>query len=690
MPRRDLRYEATTFLGGVNEDPDGASLEECAVGLNVWGVGGLVETRPGYSGLIALPSATAQTVLLCRLYDGSAGTWTAPAVGGAITLGGAVAEEDIWYAGIAAATFNGFYVSVSSPNTALTWAEGEYWNGSEWKHLRFVEGGAPAFGQHLESATYSAFLFAAPQDWVTTSVNTVTAYWVRFRIKGADLSALTAIDVDNAATGLFSSGNVRGLHVAQYPSTKRYHILALSALTGTRSLIGWSFESDMHEVLPVTLASSGRGLSDDEPSTIAVVPQFSQSFITYSNLVTVWDHRERTGTTAAETMAKVEDRDFAIGLGAPYDKRFLAQLQEFPPCKYITFFKNRLWASGILSEPYTLRWSAPAPYHRVWPSLSYEYLMEDDNSPITGMAPLGEHMVIFKRDSIWLAVGTGENPATGEEHYIPQRVVAGVGCVSNASIKQVRGRLVFLAEDGIYAFDGTPDIKKVTRKGRSNTGLDRLADTVASISKSKRPFCAAAHWRSKRCYLLAIPTSSGANDKVICWEYEDDRWWVWDNIEAQFWLEDEGAADEERLLFGDSQGRIYQMGGQTDDGAAIEAYVKSHRFGLKGNTVQRVRSVAVFGTNKTRELTVGVSAEDATEQTFDMDFTDHNEPDWTDFSYDSGATTDDNWAAARKARKRLDWRVDGEYFQVSLTHNTKYQPMQVSRVEVGTMPLGRR
>lgn len=58
----------------------------------------------------------------------------------------------------------------------------EYWNGSTWDTLDVT--GAPDWGV----IGYQTIRFDAPADWATTTVNSVSAYWVRMR-----LSAVTSI-----------------------------------------------------------------------------------------------------------------------------------------------------------------------------------------------------------------------------------------------------------------------------------------------------------------------------------------------------------------------------------------------------------------------------------------------------------------------------------------------------------------
>lgn len=660
-------------------------MEECEDALNVWRPGSRLESRPGYVGVSrANPSGVALQTNFTALKEDNSGAspaYTADAAG-VLNLDGLVKNRDRWYLGFTA-VFNHAQIEVTTLNTANTIAKAEYYNGSEWKYLHYVQNDD---GYHLASGpSVVRFIFADPQDWASVEVNSTDRYWIRFNVLCNDI-ANAVVGVASIVTVRGQPTNVRGMFAPQYATSKRYHIPTASGgwyrVTSSESIDGATRDGVFYQ--------DERGSSEDSaPASIAVVPQFDECFVAYDHKVVSFRNILDSGDSSDTAVATVEDRDFAVGVAAPYDKRFVAMLGEFPTCNFIKFFAGRIWAAGLVGEPYTIRWSAAAPYHKVWTSLAFEYLMEDDNSPITGMEPLGEHMAVFKQDSIWLMLSVGENPATGVQSYVPKKVVSGVGCVAPSSIKQINGELIFLAESGVYAFNGTPAIRKITEKGVN--GPDRLRDTIASIAKPKRPFAAAAHWKNEECYLLSFSTTGGANDTTIVWEYDKDRWWVWDNIEAQYWLEDEGVGNDEKLYFGDSSGRIYEFGvGHTDHGAAISSHVKTHRFGYFGEVASNMRSVRLVTANDVRSLSVEVFGDELSYGTATVTPTDISEKDWADFNYASGAATDDNWVEAKRRRARADTEARGEWHQVKVSHSTKYQPLRLSRVSVGRKPLGVR
>ena len=675
--------------GGLNQDVDSAVANQCAEALNVWAPDGRrLEQRPGYVGLWTLLTssggAVATTGAITLVREAPLGTFTTadPLDVSALAIG------QRWFFGFASpvttpmaglAALGGVSVT-SSVNANATRARMEYWSGATWTALPFVEwvnavGEAP---RHLRGSP-DYFGFVPPQDWSTTTVDGTTAYFVRFTIWNADVDAACAV-----STGIvrYNPYQMYGLFAAQLPSQKKYIVLMGGILSYTTVLF-WTCSSSprwQENAANTIYQPTDETFHLDEPPAFTVVTATNEVFAAYHNRVYLF----AGAAPAPATEATVETRDFAVGPVAPFDTTLIAQDSGFPTAKYITFFKNRLWAARTLDAPWQIQWSGPLPYHKVWPSQQREFLVEDDNSPITGMAGLAEQLVVFKQDSTWIMVDSGQD-ALSLQLYSPVRVVAGVGCVSNSSIRQIRGRLIFLAEDGVYAFDGTPGIKRVTDDPES--GVDRLRDVWHRVTPGRRAFAAAAHWRTRSCYLLALSLDgSDANNHVICWDYKNNSWWLWDNIEAQHWLVDEGTANNEVLYFGDSAGHLFEFGvGRTDHGGTITAYAKTQRMGYLDNATKVLREVAVTGENRASSLNIGVFIDDSSvaNNMQTLDFTDPAEVAW-------GLAWGFTWNDIRRRPRKAHFRNEGQWAQVEVRNTTKNTALAVSQLDVSFLPLGRR
>lgn len=686
--KQDLKYVATTCLGGLNESVDAAAPEQCQVALNVWSPAGRVEQRPGYratASILPVPTS-ATTPYGTVVVESPLGTFTTTDVLDNLPVG------DRWYVMISAlpalpAVGVGAYPD--PPNSNESWAWVEYWNGEQWLSLSGAEFNGAGSGLisyvHLEGAP-TLFTMPIPEDIAETTINGVVGYAVRFTVQSFNGS--TALDSDVVATDV---GFIEA-------PTGRFKFAALNFIAGSRFA---AFQLDSY-VERTALWDTIRGptggpydgpinpFQQSDQTSTAVVPQFDDSYVQLGNI----GYRFQFDQDPA--LATVEDDPAIIGPGTQYDATVVQQLTAWPNAKFTTYFQGQLWAANFPDDNGAVMWSAPQPFYRVWPILNQETLAEDDNSPITGLRGFGQTMTVYKNDSIWALVDAG-TAALGLATYATQKMVHGVGAVSNGSIAEVLGRHVFLAEDGIYAYDGTPNPRKLTLDRR--TGADRLINTIASINPVAREGATAVNWRTKNVYLLAVPTNGAQyNNLVIVWDYKNDAFWLWDNVEVESWILNEDGADNEHLYFVDRYGRIFEFGvGKVDHGAAITSTVTTADLTMDAFGPRKtVRDLRVYSTNSSQTVTASLAYDDDVDNavTTVLNFTDPTEKNYAeDGSYVVSETAfynSSNYTAKRRREKRTARRVTGNWFTVTLTHSEKNADFAFNSIALGIQPLGRR
>ena len=710
MARRNYRYVQLRCNEGINEEPDLSMPGECASALNVWAPEGRVQTRPGYwpqGQLFTIDGSTNITagspvIIQERINSAPTGftNWTAGST--AIASGSNLVAGDRVYFGVTqdlkdwmALEFDFATTGNTDDDCTVAWS---YYNGSVWAPLsaryypdqngRINSGGSPFLERGGNSGFDGQILFTMPPDATTTEVNSSgQRYWLRATIIDGTVVGTVDIDLSMTTPDLWGVGNVELSHYDVIElGTGKWHVRGSNGQRGggvvelSDAMMGDRPAQRTYWLTDVGSTTGVRYFDPDEPGSIAVVPEFNEAFASHfqQRMIEYRDDVDR---------ARVEWRDFAVGDRAFFDRQYIAQESEFPRARYLLNFKGRLWAAGIRGQPHTVRWSGEVPYHRVWPTLSFERLMEDDDSPITGLAALQEQVVVFKRDSIWLMLPVGQN-SFGLTEFNPTRIVAGVGCVSNLSIQRVRGRLVFLAEDGIYSFDGTPNIRKVTENSR---GADRLVDTLKRVTKVRRPWASAVNWKDQECYLLGVSLDGAErNSHTIVWDYGTNAWWVWD-IPAERWFKSESATDDEQIWFVRDDGAVCQLGGRTDNHATISSSVTTQRIRYGDNVRETFRAAEVLATNKTRELSVQVIPDD-NEEAFSaavIDYSDRNEALWSG-TVTSGDATAANSTSERRLAKRLGVRTISDHVQLKVTHTQNNQRLKFTHIECGFLPLGRR
>ena len=689
-----------TGAGGINQQQSKANPEvELLDATNVWAPDGAIVGRPGYVGTQVVITDSLNlfgddTNITIAKEDVTGATFTSGT--GSMSLTAAYDDAgDRFYIGFAATTGGGGAVGLTNntPNTLDIGFFGEYYNGTSWVPLDVTISAYTATATPLipqtpifnETTGNSVLTFVPPKDWALTSVDSTSLYWIRITWVEQGSATITSNMTKEATTWATGTdydyaGYLAGVLVAQLSFSKRYlflrfpHIYQRTEYLNSDTL-GYG-SAVKHRPSTAVADVTATRIERLDPPTIAVVPQFEEFYVAYDHFVAV--HKGAPATT--DTLrATVETDSTIVGTGEEYDPAEITQLSAWPEANYIMFFKGTMWAAGLRDSPFEVRWSAPQPNYKVWPTLNVEVLMENDNSPISGMVGYQEHATVFKNDSIWKFVDS-DTSDFGLQTYAPIRVVNGIGCVSNGSIVEVRNRLIFLSEDGIYSYDGTSEVEKLS---------DNIQSYCNRITPGRRKFASACNWKRKSLYMLAVSLDGSAvNTHVLVFDYKNGAWWVWDNIEAEGWLVDEDAGDEEVVYFFDSNGWLYQMGvGLTDHGRAITHSFETHRIGYDGRS-KVLRNLAVAGLNVADTMTVEAVANDlplgrGTSAT--LTFTDSAEKQYGTAVYET-----DTYTEQRDRLKSVGYLLGGQWFQAKVSHTTKNTEFGVTLLEASFVDKGQR
>lgn len=190
--------------------------------------------------------------------------------------------------------------------------------------------------------------------------------------------------------------------------------------------------------------------------------------------------------------------------------------------RIVTVYRNRLVIASMWGDPSgaALRFANlgdlqkhPAPSvgqdgrdtspnaFQGWPANNIVYFNQPDPTPITGLAVWRDFLLVFKRRSISMC------RFTGIEDFEVIQSFQGVGCVAPDSIQTIHRSgadgVMFLADDGVYLFDGKP---------RYVSGP--IQRTLRSALAYNAHLAISTHFPRQSQYWIGIPGGTGSESEA--------------------------------------------------------------------------------------------------------------------------------------------------------------------------------
>ncbi len=174
----------------------------------------------------------------------------------------------------------------------------------------------------------------------------------------------------------------------------------------------------------------------------------------------------------------------------------------------------------------------------------------DDGDQITGIASLGQVLLVFKNTSTWALYGNAPT------NYTIRKISNGVGCVAPKSIVKCEAFAIFLGQDGVYSAraDGVALLSY------------NIKPTIDAISYTTKTLAAAGRLRSQ--YWLAVDTDANSlNDTVYVLDYIYGTWSIYTNKKEHVFCRRQNGT----LISGGSDTDVIRLHDDTenDNGSAI-------------------------------------------------------------------------------------------------------------------------
>jgi hypothetical protein len=195
-----------------------------------------------------------------------------------------------------------------------------------------------------------------------------------------------------------------------------------------------------------------------------------------------------------------------------------------PKGKYMIFAGNRIWMTGISSDPSAVWFSELVSIGEggaqgdptAWPKTNVVRFDSSDGKPITGIGLAGPYVVVFKERKTWVIhdLNTGAN----------RRIADTIGCVSHRSIVETTGGTFFLTADaGVYVLEGSR-LQELSYKVRP---------TILGINQEKREQATGAYFGNH--YYVSFPSGTSAtNNRTLDYDAQLKTWWLHDVVANQW------------------------------------------------------------------------------------------------------------------------------------------------------------
>lgn len=344
-------------------------------------------------------------------------------------------------------------------------------------------------------------------------------------------------------------------------------------------------------------------------TTNRVVAAFNSNLFAYDG--STWTNVGSTSTTDKVRFANFTNLVFAVG-GGSVTKTWTgntglsftqgSQVTSAPSGKFIATYKQRVYIAGDSSLPDRLyRSSIVSSAGAITWTTSTDYIdiNPEDGNNITGFGKIANLLLIFKERAMYRWNGS----ATDAE------IVVDVGCSSQESVAQAKGRLFFFNPQGIWMTDGGYP-QEISRPV-----YDWIKNMSASFYDDVSGYCDEDHYY---CFIGNV-TKGGrtfSNVKLV-YTISSQTWVAYSYADSfRAFVKRTDTDGTVTYLGGDTDGSVQTLhSGTTDNGTPISYEYISGDFELdSGSTTKTLTEMSAYAINGTN-TTLAVSGDDGV--TFD-------------------------------------------------------------------------
>ena len=302
-----------------------------------------------------------------------------------------------------------------------------------------------------------------------------------------------------------------------------------------------------------------------------------------------------------------------------------------PTCRWVEYFNNYIFLARTSTNPERLYFSGLSDPES-WDTTNDFFTFDDE---ITGIKTFNKMLVVFKQKSIGIISGFGRQTWAQTTEYIK-----GVGCAGGHTIVNARiggdtqaDVIVFLADDGIYAFDGSPNIIKLSHPIQRKF----IATSSASrFNESRFDNAVATHSDKWDWYILSLSDGGDStNDFMVILDLARPGktpdgmlyvpHWPVDGIDANI-IGTRKVSGSDEIYFGGTDGFMYLFDQSlfNENGSSYDGYFTSKTFDLISTYILREANLMgdeIGNTNITLAVNMDLQTGDGESDTVNMNET---------------------------------------------------------------------
>ena len=281
----------------------------------------------------------------------------------------------------------------------------------------------------------------------------------------------------------------------------------------------------------------------------------------------------------------------------------ITYLSEPPRGKCVAVFKDRLFMANTPDASNRVWFTAPDSggtfVCNVWPS-GYNFDVSQGEE-IRALKVFRDQLIIFTANSIYAVSGDGVDGL-----WQVDLVDGAHGTINSHTVVDIGDSLVFMAEDGVYRWNGG------VAQRVSHPALQKTWDNDISVVSGNTKIPSAVHDISNQRVLLFVGQDTYENNTVLAYNYKLntwDIWGIWPNFDVQYssnkmnheqWavglLVEDAWFPEPTVVFADNN-MLYKIGGNSDRGLyasyPIHWFMQTQRYWSGDPETKTLRHIAV-------------------------------------------------------------------------------------------------